>query len=85
MENDLGFLPTEFLCIFYSTLGHVAQKSLVSIVAGSFADLQDHRTLGLGCCLYDSLELLHVVEVESRDGVTAVDGLRKHLAGVDKA
>ena len=85
MENDLGMLPAEFLCIFYSTFCHIAEKGLVGIVARTLGNLENDRALGLCGGLDYGLELLHVVEVECGDGVTALDGLCEHLAGVHKA
>ena len=85
MENDLGMLPAEFLGIFNSTFRHIAEKGLVGIVARTLGNLEDDRALGLCGGLDDGLELLHVVEVESGDGVTALDCLCEHLAGVHKA
>ena len=85
MENDLGMLPAEFLCIFYRAFCHVAEEGLVGIVARTLGNLEDNRALGLSRGLDNGLELLHVVEVECGDGVTAFDSLCEHLAGVHKA
>ena len=85
MEHDLGMLPAERLGILHSTLGHVAEKDRVGVVAGALRHLEDHRRLGVGGSLDDGLKLLHVVEVESGDGVAAMYGLLEHLAGVDEA
>ena len=85
VEADLGMLPAKLFCIFDSTFGHVAEKGLVGVVARTLGNLENHRGLRLRGGLNDGLELLHVVEVECGDGVTAFDGLREHLAGVDKA
>ena len=85
VENNLGMLPAEFFCILHSTFRHVAEKGLVGVVARTLAHLEDNGRLGLCRSLNDGLELLHVVEVESGDGVTALDCLCEHLAGVHKA
>ena len=85
VKNDLGILPAELLGISHSTLGHVAQEGSVGIVAGTLGYLEDDGALFFGSGLDDGLELLHVVEVEGRDSVTSLDGLGKHLAGVDEA
>ena len=84
MEDDLGLFPAKFLRILDGTFRHIAEKGLVGIVAGALGNLEDDRGLGLGSGLDDGLELLHVVEVESRDGVTAGNCLREHLTGVHK-
>ena len=85
VEADLGMLPTELLRIRDSTFRHVTEKGLVGILTGTAGNLEDHRGLGLGGRLDDGLELLHVVEIESGDGVTAGNGLLEHLTGVHKA
>ena len=84
VQADLGILPAQFLGILDSTFGHVAQKGLVGVVAGTLGDLQDHRGLGLRGGLDNGLELLHVVEIECGDGISAGDGLLEHLSGVHK-
>ena len=84
VQNDLGMLPAKLLGIFYGSLCHIAQKCCVCIVTGTLRHLQDYRRTVLGGSLDDSLKLLHVVEVESGDGIAALDGLGKHLAGVHK-
>ncbi len=85
VEDNLGVLPAEFLGIGDSTLGHVAEQGGVGIVAGAFGNLENHGRLLFGSGLDDGLELLHVVEVEGGDCITALDGLGKHLTGVDQA
>ena len=85
MENDFGMLATQFLGIFHSTFGHITEQGLVGIGAGTFGNLKNHRALLLGRSLDDGLKLLHVVEVESRDGIAAVNGSLEHLAGVHQA
>ena len=85
MEADLRMLPSEFLCIFNSTLCHVTEKSLVGIVACTLGNLEDYRGLCFGSSLDDSLELLHIVEIECRNGVTAFDGFCEHFFGVHEA
>ena len=84
VEADLGIGPAELLGVSDGTLGHVAEKGGVGVVAGALGNLKDDRGLGLGSGLDDGLELLHVVEVESGDGVTAINGLGEHFAGVHK-
>ena len=78
-------LPSEFLCILYSALCHIAEKGLVCIVAGTLGNLENNRRLGLGRSLDNGLELLHVVEIEGRDCITSLYCLCKHFPGVYKA
>ena len=42
MENNLGILPAEFFGVGNCTLGHIAKKGGVGIVAGAFRDLKDY-------------------------------------------
>jgi len=72
----------QFLGKLDGSLGHVAQKGLVGILAGAFGDLQDHWRFGFHAGTDNGLQLLHVVEIVCRNGITAVDGVGKHLAGV---
>ena len=85
VQHDLGLCPAQLLGVLHGTFGHVAQQGLVGIVARALRHLQDDGRLGLGGSLDDGLELLHVVEVECRYGVTALDGLGEHFAGVHEA
>jgi hypothetical protein len=85
VEHNLGIFPAEFLGIFYSTLSHVTEEGCVCVVAGAFGYLKDNGRFFFRSSLDDSLELLHVVEVESGDCIAAFDSLCKHLAGVYEA
>ena len=80
VKYNLRLLPAKLLCILHSTLGHVAEKCLVGVVAGSLGHLEDNRRLCLCCSLNDGLELLHIVKVECRNGVTTLNCLGDHLA-----
>ena len=84
VEHNLGMLPAQLFGIFHSTLCHIAQEGLVGVVTGTLGNLENHRALGLGAGLDNGLKLLHVVEIESGDGVTAGNGLLEHLTGVHK-
>ena len=84
VKNDLGMLPTDRLGILNGTLGHIAEQDGVGIVARTLRDLKDNGGLGFGSGADDGLKLLHVVEIECRNGITAVNGLGKHLASVYK-
>ena len=85
VKHDLWVFPTKFLSIFHSTLSHVAKKCRVSIVASTLRYLKDHRRLSSSCSLDDSLKLLHIVEIECRDSISAFYCLCKHLASIHKA
>ena len=85
MQTNLRVLPTEFLGILYSTLCHVTEQRLVGVVARTFRYLQNNRALGVSSSLDDSLELLHVVEVEGRNSISALDCLGEHLTSVHEA
>ena len=85
MEHNLGVLAAQFLGIFHGTLCHVAQQRSVSIVTCTLRHLQDDGALQVARCLDDSLELLHVVEVECGDGISTVDGTCEHFLGVHEA
>ena len=84
VKHNLRLLPTELLCILHSTLCHIAQKGLVSVVACALGNLEDNWRLCLGRSLDDSLKLLHIVEIECRDCISACNGLCEHLTGVYK-
>ncbi len=54
---------------------------VVGVGAGALADLEDQRRVLFPGGLGDALDDLHVVHVESADGVAAVIGFFKHLGG----
>ena len=85
VEHDLRIGAAEFLGVFNSTLGHVAEDGAVGVVAGTLRDLHDHRRLLLDSSLHDGLHLFHGVEVESRDSVATLNSLCKHFPGVHQA
>ncbi len=85
VEHDLRIGAAEFLGVFNSTLGHVAEDGAVGVVAGTLRDLHDHRRLLLHSSLHDGLHLFHGVEVESRDSVATLNSLCKHFPGVHQA
>ena len=84
VEHDFWLFAAKFLSILYSTLGHVAEDSAVSISTGTLGNLHDDGRFGLHSSLHNSLHLLHSVKVESGDGVATCNGLLEHLAGVHK-
>ena len=84
VKHNLRMLPTELLSILYCTLSHVAEQGLVSILASTLRNLKDNRALGSSRSRDDCLELLHVVEIEGRNSIAALDCLCKHLTGVYK-
>ena len=84
VKNDLRLLAAELLGVLHGTLGHVAENRRVRILARALRHLHDHGRLGLDRRLDDGLHLLHRVEIERRDGITALHRLGKHLLGIDK-
>ena len=85
MQHDFRMLAAQFLGILHSTFCHVAQQSLVSVSTSALRNLQNNRAFLLRRSLDDGLQLLHVVEVESRNCITASDGTLEHVARVDQA
>ena len=83
VQHD-GNVLAQLLGVLDGALRHVAQQRLVGVFAGARRYLEDHRRRSLDAGRDDRLHLLHVVEVERRDGITAFDGLGEHLAGVHK-
>ena len=65
----------------HSRLDQLHQIGVVGVGAGALADLQDHRSVLLLAGLRDALHDLHVVDVESADGVTAGIRLLEHFLG----
>ena len=84
VQADLRMLPAELFSVLNGTLSHVTKQGLVSVVTRTFRYLKDHRRFGLSRSFDDRLELLHVVEIECRDGISSLDCLSKHLTGVHK-
>ena len=84
VKNYLWMLAAKFLCILYSTFGHIAEDSSVGIVACALRNLHDNRRLCLNSCLDDGLHLLHCVEVECWDGIATSYCSFEHLTGVHK-
>ena len=60
-------------------LDQLEQVGVVGIGAGALGDLQDDRGLFLAAGLGDALNDLHVVDVESADGIAAVIRLFEHF------
>ena len=85
VQHYLGVFATQLFGILHSAFGHIAQKRLVGVVAGTLRHLQYHGRLGLHGCHDNGLQLLHVVEVECRDGIAAVNGFGEHSASVHQS
>ena len=64
---------------FKSCLDEMDKVLMTSVLACTRGDLQDQRGLELSCSIGDALDDLHVVDVESTDGVAALIGFLKHL------
>ena len=80
-----GNVFAQLLGILDGALCHVAQQRLVGVFACARRNLEDDRRRSLHASRDDGLHLLHVVEVECRDGITALDGFCEHLTGVHKS
>ena len=80
--QDDGNVLAQLLGILDGALCHVTQQGLVGVFACACRNLQDHGRGSLHAGLDDGLHLLHVVEIECRDGITAFDGLCEHVARV---
>ena len=76
-DGDLGALDD-------SGLNQLHQVGVVGVGAGTLGNLQDNRSLLLLAGLGDGLDDLHVVDVESADGVAAVVSLLKHLSSINQ-
>ena len=63
----------------YSSLNHLEQIGVVRVSARALGYLKDNRSLLLLAGLSDTLNDLHIVHVESADGVAAVVGFLEHL------
>ena len=61
------------------SLDQLHEVRVVGIGAGALGNLQDDRRLQLAGSFGDALNDLHVVDVESADGVAAVVGLLEHF------
>ena len=85
MQNDFRMSQTELFSILYSTFSHITQQRLIGILTGTFRDLEDHRRFGFSASLNNSLQLLHIIEVERWNSVTAFNGTCKHVTRIDKA
>ena len=53
----------------------MTQEAFAGVGAGATGGLKDHRRVGLVSRLHDRLNLLQVVDVESRDAVAVLGGV----------
>ena len=63
-------------------LDHAVQIGVTGILTGRAGNLQDNGAVQLLAGVNDTLDDLHVVDVESADGVAALVGLLEHFFGV---
>ena len=84
-DRDELVLWVDLLGVLDSTLGHVAEHGLVGVLTSTSGDLEDDRGLRLDGGGDDGLELLHLGEVVSRDGVAALHGLGEDVLRVNES
>lgn len=82
VKNDLRMIAAKLLSIGNSALSEVAEEGCIGIVARTLRNLKDNGRLELRRSCNDSLKLLKIVEVESRNSPTTVDSPLEHLTGV---
>ena len=63
----------------YGSLNKLHKISVVRISTGALGNLKDHRALQLACCFGNTLDDLHVIDVECADCISAVICLCKHF------
>ena len=73
-DRDIGVFD-------HGSLNQLDQIGVVGIGAGTLGNLQDNGSFQFACSFGDTLDDLHVVDVESADSITAVIGLLKHFSG----
>jgi len=83
-DGDTLVLGVDLLGVLNSTLSHVTEEGLVGISTSTLGHLEDDRALALDASSDDSLHLLHVVEVESRDSEALLHSMSEHLLSVHK-
>ena len=76
-DGDLGVL-------FDRGLNQLDQIGVVGVSAGTLGNLQNNRALQLTGSFRDALDDLHVIDIESANGIAAVVGLFKHFFCGDK-
>ena len=67
--------------VLNGSLGETEQISGLGVLARAGGDLKDNGRLFLGGSLGYRLNDLHVVDVESADGVAALVGFSEHFLG----
>jgi len=83
-DGDTLTILRDLLGEFNSTLSHVTKKGLIGIITSTTRNLKDNRALCLNTSSDDSLHLLHIVEVESRNCETILHSTSEHLLGINK-
>ncbi|MCY1203348.1 hypothetical protein D9M72_148500 [compost metagenome] len=68
---------------FHGGLDQVLQEAFARVLARAGRGLHDHRAVGLRSGFHDGLDLLQVVDVESRDAVAVLGGVVEQLAHGD--
>ena len=72
----------QFLGVFHRPLRHIPQQGLVRVIASALRHLQNHRRLRFRASRHDGLQLLHIIEIESRNRIMPFHSLPEQLAAV---
>ena len=71
-DGDLGIFDD-------GSLHQLDKVGMVGVSAGALGHLQNNRALQLTGCFGDTLDDLHVIDIESADGIAAIVRLFKHF------
>ena len=80
--EDHGDCTAKFPGILDSALGHVSEEGLIGVLARAARHLEDDWGFGLNAGTDNCLHLLHVVEIEGRNGVSALHRLLKQFVRI---
>ena len=81
VNNDRKIKTGGLLSVLNSSLDELHKIDMLCVVAGALGNLKDKRSVKLDGRLSDSLNDLHVVNVESADCVAAVVSFLEHFFG----
>ena len=83
MDNDRKIKAGSLLSVGNSGLDELHKINVLCVVASALGNLEDKRSAKLDSGFGDALYNLHVVNVESADGVSAVIGFLEHFGRGD--